>query len=101
MNAPLKSRLFFWLEISNKILSITSDILKGRASVFFTEMMKNQAQHIDMLMDSPFTKEVWKEALSVIGGKGRWDGANLMEVLKNHMEYVVVTKHEVVPNVVT
>ena len=69
--------------------------------MFFKEMMKNQDQHIDMLMDSPFTKEVWKEALSVIGGKGRWDGANLMEVLKNYMEYVAVTKHEAVPSVVT
>ena len=69
--------------------------------MFFTEMMKNQAQHIDMLMDSPFTKEVWKEALSVIGGKGIWDGENLMEVLKNYMEYVAVTKHEDVPSVVT
>ena len=64
-------------------------------------MMKNQAQHIDMLMDSPFTKEVWKEALSVIEGKGIRDGANLMEVLKKYMEYVAVTKHEAVPSVVT
>ena len=69
--------------------------------MFFTEMMKNQAQHIDMLMDSPFTKEVWKESLSIIGRKGICDGANIMEFLKNHMEYVAVTKHENVPSVVT
>jgi hypothetical protein len=102
LKAPLKSRIFFWLALSNKAL--TWKVLQRRVwqGPGFCVLCKANGDNINyILMDCSFSKKLWKKVYSLRGGLGSWEGTSLIEGFKKWIEDSLVANHKALPCVVS
>jgi hypothetical protein len=82
-----KTIIFLWLTLANKVL--TWEVLQRRAwqSPGICVLCISDGQTIThLLIHCPFTKELCADSLTLIEGKGEWNGNIVEECLKHWYE---------------
>jgi hypothetical protein len=95
LNTTLKTHLFMWLYLCNRILIwqyIQRIIRKGLGRCILCKSREETI--LPLLVEFQFIKEAWIEVLSLTNGKNSWQGASLEECIKRWMENKYLKDHK-------
>jgi hypothetical protein len=77
---PLRIKLFCWLMIENRILTWENMIKRGFVGPSRCALCRGEEETINHLMiNFPFTIEVWNNILKVLKSKKKWEGGHISE----------------------
>jgi hypothetical protein len=81
---PLKTRIFLWLVLENKVLMWDNGQKRNWIGLGWCYLCKQASETVDHLFVlCPFSKVVWMEVLQSYNLQAQWDKASVMECLES------------------